>query len=219
MYSVSGYILVKDMPDAGTGANFGLENVYAASESVFDTDEKWQYVEWYGETDTDQTQIELGVRVGGYSAESKGIAYFDDIRVEKVQTLPDGVFADVWFNLDTNAGSAALSEESTQKSTGALSCWGFCSLGLRPSRAVPARRTAWSPPRPGSPPWRCLPSHHRAFALRLALGGSVAGYDVDIAVFRLGACHGFGRPSRVLCGRLFLRLPAATCSFSGDSGS
>ena len=60
------------MSDAGNGANFALENLYAKSASVFDTNGDWKYVEWYGETDTGQTSAELGVRVGGYSSESKG---------------------------------------------------------------------------------------------------------------------------------------------------
>ena len=47
MYRVSGYILVKGMEDAGNGANFALENLYASSESLFDTGGEWQYVEWY----------------------------------------------------------------------------------------------------------------------------------------------------------------------------
>ena len=134
MYRVSGYILVKEMDDVGNGANFGLEEIYAASESVFSTNGEWQYVEWYGETDTGQTQIELGVRVGGFGAESKGTAYFDDIQVEKVQTLPDGVYADFWFTVDTGADAftdPAKPDGEPQKSTSGFICSGTgCSWAL-----------------------------------------------------------------------------------------
>ena len=90
MYRVSGYILVDGMEDSGNGANLAVEGVYSFSECVYDTQGQWKYVEWYGETKEGQTEIQLGVRIGGYGAESQGIAYFDDIAVEDVQTLPDG---------------------------------------------------------------------------------------------------------------------------------
>ena len=84
LYKLSGYVLVERMEDLGNGANFAIEDIYACSAGLFDTEGQWTYLEWYGETGENQTEVTIGVRVGGYSAESTGKAYFDDLTLEKV---------------------------------------------------------------------------------------------------------------------------------------
>jgi len=187
MYRVSGYILVKEMDDVGNGANFGLESIYSTSESLFDTGGKWQYVEWYGETDTGQTQIELGVRVGGFSAESKGTAYFDDIKVEKVQTIPDNVYADLWYTIDVGSSSdtgTADTQSEPEKSTGWFVILGLLFAGLA---ALGARYLLPEEPLRSADRQKTVLLFGlgltAAFALRLLLGAFVKGYDVDIGCF------------------------------------
>ena len=82
LYRLSGYVLVESMEDTGNGANFGIEGIYSFSDGLFDTNGLWQYLEWYGETGENQTEVTIGVRVGGYSAESIGKAYFDQLVLE-----------------------------------------------------------------------------------------------------------------------------------------
>ena len=65
LYRLSGYVLVENMEDTGNGANFGLEGIYSFSDGLFDTSGEWEYLEWYGETGEDQTEVTIGVRVGG----------------------------------------------------------------------------------------------------------------------------------------------------------
>ena len=98
LYKLSGYVLVERMEDLGNGANFAIEDIYACSAGLFDTEGQWTYLEWYGETGQGQTELTFGIRVGGYSAESIGKAYFDDICLEKLETLPQGIVADLWYN-------------------------------------------------------------------------------------------------------------------------
>ncbi len=187
VYRVSGYILVKDMESGGNGANFALEDQYAASESVFDTHGEWQYVEWYGETDTDQTEVELGVRVGGYSAESKGTAYFDDISVEKVQEVPDGVFADFWFTLSnsSSAGASGATDSTPKKSTGwfILLALIFALLAALGARWLLAGDEPLKPVQKQNTLFLFALGMMAALVLRLWLGGSVEGYGVDIGCF------------------------------------
>lgn len=52
------------MEDEGNGANFGIEDLYASSTGLYDTDGQWQYLEWYGKTGADQREITLGVPFG-----------------------------------------------------------------------------------------------------------------------------------------------------------
>lgn len=101
MYCLSGWIKASDIPDAGRGANLSVEGLYVFSESVFDSDGEWLYIETYGETGEDQEEVTVFVRVGGYSGESEGMAQFDDVSLRKVDELPEGVVADLWFKLQT----------------------------------------------------------------------------------------------------------------------
>ena len=97
MYRLSGWIRAAEIPDAGRGANLSVEGVYAFSDSFYETEGEWVYVETYGLTSDDQTEITVFARLGGYSGESQGTAAFDDLSLVKVDELPEGVFADAWF--------------------------------------------------------------------------------------------------------------------------
>jgi len=118
LYRLSGYVLVENMEDTGNGANFGVEGIYSFSDGFFDTHGEWKYLEWYGETGEDQTEVTIGVRVGGYSAESTGKAYFDDIVLQEVEELPENVIASLWYSAYSDSFAPAEKEDNkNQKST------------------------------------------------------------------------------------------------------
>lgn len=117
LYRLSGYVLVDSMEDTGNGANFGIEGIYSFSDCLFETDGEWQYLEWYGETGENQHEVTIGVRVGGYSAESTGKAYFDDLVLERVDSLPQNVVASLWYNANTGFSASEETEETNEKST------------------------------------------------------------------------------------------------------
>lgn len=96
MYLFSGYILA-DHVEGGHGANLSIEGVYAFSEKCYDTAGKWQYIQYYGETGSDQHYITVFARLGGYSGESKGTASFSDLSLVKVDSIPGNLIADIWF--------------------------------------------------------------------------------------------------------------------------
>jgi predicted membrane-bound dolichyl-phosphate-mannose-protein mannosyltransferase/Gpi18-like mannosyltransferase len=186
LYRVTGYILVEAMEDYGNGANIGIEGVYAFSQTVFDTQGAWREIQWYGETGEDQHEIELGVRVGGYSAESQGTAYFDDIRVEKVSTVPTGVIPSLWYTVDVPvaeaetaaAGAAALPATAWFLLIGAA----FVLLVALVSRPL-LRADALTPARQGPLVAVFFFVMLAGLALRVVVGGSVAGYPVDMGCF------------------------------------
>ena len=181
MYRLSGYVLVESMEDIGNGANFGIENIYSFSDCLFDTDGQWEYLEWYGETGEDQTTLTFGVRVGGYSAESVGKAYFDDIALEKVDTLPENVIASIWYD----ASEQAQTNVSAQKSEkGYKSTSLFVVLGLLFLLGFAAARSALN--RNGSQAQtRMLLLFTAIIGLigRIWLAVAVPGYQVDIGCF------------------------------------
>lgn len=101
MYRLSGWIRAEDILDAGHGANLSVEGVYVFSESLYNTQGEWVYIETYGLTADDQTEVTIFARVGGYSGESQGSAAFDDLALVEVEALPEDVFADAWYTIPT----------------------------------------------------------------------------------------------------------------------
>lgn len=99
MYRLSGWIYADGIDAVGHGANLSIEGVHARSESIRNSDGNWVYVETYGMTDDEQTEVTVFARVGGYSGESKGAACFDDIALVRVNELPSGIFAEAWYNI------------------------------------------------------------------------------------------------------------------------
>ena len=96
LYCLSGYVRANDVT-GGHGANLSVEGVYAFSEKVYDTGNDWEYIEYYGETGPEQYSVTVFARVGGYSGESKGLAAFDQLKMTQVDSVPDGVIADLWY--------------------------------------------------------------------------------------------------------------------------
>ncbi len=188
LYRVSGYILVENMENTGNGANFAIEDVYAFSKRLYDTNGEWQYVEWYGETEAGQTEVQLDVRVGGYGAESQGAAYFDDIAVEQVDSVPDGVTATLWYNYNygdsaADAGNDA-GEPAQHKNTLLFLLLAAVFLILVAMGAGELlREEKLDKSKPNAAMLAFVLALAAAFALRLALGAQVAGYGVDMGCF------------------------------------
>ncbi|MCR4882951.1 MAG: phospholipid carrier-dependent glycosyltransferase [Clostridiales bacterium] len=100
LYKLSGYICAEGISDAGWGANLSIEGLYVYTDGLFDTNGDWQYVTMYGETGEDQYEVTVFVRLGGYSGESDGFAAFDNIRLERVDSIPADSIAVRWYQLD-----------------------------------------------------------------------------------------------------------------------
>ena len=64
-YRLSGYILAQNCSedDGARGANLSVYNSAAYSVSVYDTAGEWQYVELYGKTGPDQTELVVCARI------------------------------------------------------------------------------------------------------------------------------------------------------------
>ena len=93
-YILSGYIRTEDVV-GGHGANLSFGGVYVFDnlqyEPIYDTDGQWKYVEYYGETGPDQVAVDIYARLGGYSGESSGKAWFADLALRKTDSVPSGI--------------------------------------------------------------------------------------------------------------------------------
>ncbi|MDY5730648.1 MAG: phospholipid carrier-dependent glycosyltransferase [Eubacteriales bacterium] len=166
-YKLSGYILAGEIQD-GKGANLSIEGVYSFSQSLYDTQDKWEYVELFGKTGPSQTTLKVFARLGGYSGESRGFAYFDDIALEKVE---EPRLYDNWY-------ASAPQKQEEPKETGnhytlivfVMVLYAICAYLL------------WT--RSGKIPTALLIiAFIIAFLLRIIIAMQIHGYGVDMGCF------------------------------------
>ena len=69
-------------------------------------------------TGKDQRSVTIFVRLGGYSGESTGEAWFKDVRLYKVDGVPGGYSASLWTKSESS--SSAKSEKSSGEGTASL---------------------------------------------------------------------------------------------------
>ena len=191
MYCLSGYVRADGITD-GHGANLSIEGIYAFSRQFYDTDDEWQKIEYYGETGPDQYELTVFARLGGYSGESKGSASFDSLTLIKVQELPDGILADLWFQPDNTMDDENEDEWETGEGEnqagrfmwpklivlGILYCIIFFAVVLyfRDGKKTPKPLYEKSEK-------RIWPLMLLALFLRIALSYLIEGYSVDVNCF------------------------------------
>ncbi len=187
LYRLSGW--VKAQSDAGDengwGANLSVEGVYASTDWIYDTDGAWRYVEMYGETGEDQTEVVVCARLGGYSGESVGMAWFDDLRLEKVDSVPGEDIALRWYNVARPAAAESFDEDEAAPFYPWLiaiaAVYTLALLGML--RWLGERRQPLESRRERTSPlfWVGLAL---AFGLRVFIALRVEGYQVDVNCFR-----------------------------------
>ncbi len=123
LYCLSGYIRAEDIPVEGWGANLSIEGLYAYTSGLYDTRGRWEYVAMYGETGEDQREVTVFARLGGYSGESRGMAWFDDLTLRKVDSLPEDTIAVRWYTQDNTYSWAEESDWDEEDEGTASPAW------------------------------------------------------------------------------------------------
>lgn len=90
LYRLSGWIRVDEPVNGNKGANLSALEISDTTGDVKDSRGEWVYRELYGKTERNQKELSVTLRLGGYGALAEGTVYFDDIRLEEVETLPKG---------------------------------------------------------------------------------------------------------------------------------
>ena len=182
LYRLHGYIKA-DAQD-GRGANLSIKDIYLFTDILYDTQGEWQEAVLYGRTGKDQHSVTIFVRLGGYSGESTGEAWFRDVTLCKVNGIPDGYSAPLWARALSVPDSETDSTEGTASMLLVISGIVYaglfillCCTMLRP-RLLQGWRRIWTRN------WTAVVLLLAAFALRMAIAALVPGYDVDIGCFR-----------------------------------
>ena len=188
LYRISGYIR-SDSPEGvgedgkvSKGANLSVEGLYVFSDSVYDTNGEWQEVRLYGKTGEKQDRLTLYVRLGGYSGEALGEAWFDDISVHRVDSAEEG------YPIHSFAQAESEPEEKTPSSAASgaglviyailFSIFaGFVFQYLGKEKSLARKTGLW-----------CLGAvMAAALILRLVPALLCRGYDIDVNDFRVWA--------------------------------
>ena len=191
MYRLSGWIKASGILDAGHGATLSVEGVHARTEGLYDTNGEWVYVETYGITGDDQKEVTVFARVGGYSGESQGAASFDDLALEMVEELPEGVYAKAWYTVETVPVVEPVDESAADEAQpawpwlivigclyAAAGCWLMRHFQL--DRREEALREASAK---AHMPWFVVIGMLVAAAARILIAFKVEGYQVDVNCF------------------------------------
>ena len=186
IYRVSAYIMAEACPDTGYGASLSIADIFVSTDGVRDTAGQWQYVEMYGETGPEQTELTLMARVGNYGSTHTGRAWFDNIEITPVDELPDGALL-ASFSTPAPAVETAFEtvDEEPERNTEALLLIAVLFVALSCAGWATIRRlNETHPDLRGNGEGRILAVIlGAAFIPRLYLAVRYPGYRVDITCF------------------------------------
>ena len=188
VYCLSGEIYVEAMEDAGKGANLSVEGVYVFSESFYEADGLWHHAELYVKTASEQRELIVFARVGGYSGESVGKAFFDNLELKKVDSVPAGVYVE---SLETQAPSQDSGNDyedevtSSRYAISLLTCLMLALLTLLLLQFFYSKKQELT--KKGATRAALAVGLLVALLARMVISGLVHGYDVDVVDFQFWA--------------------------------
>ena len=89
-YRLTARVRAEGCGEGTKGANVSFSGVYGTSRDLHDTNGQWGTLTLYGRTGKGQKEITVMARLGGYGAENTGKAWFTDVSLEQVETVPVG---------------------------------------------------------------------------------------------------------------------------------
>lgn len=121
VYHLSCYVKAEGC-EGGAGANISVANAFSYSDGVYDTQGEWVLTEMYGITGKGQTELTVYLRLGGYSATTVGEAWFDNVTLEKIETVPADVNVQPLYSTVTSQQQEKPAISAEAKSTAVLAC-------------------------------------------------------------------------------------------------
>jgi dolichyl-phosphate-mannose-protein mannosyltransferase len=116
IYRLSCWIKTENVGEHNKGANISIEGELKSSKDIRGTNSKWEYSEMYAKTSNETSELNVTVGLGGYSSVNTGTAYFDDVIVEEVGSIPPGAVVSYLVNDKQKSTSDSESTSSNYKS-------------------------------------------------------------------------------------------------------
>ncbi len=98
-YRISCWVKTENVKSDIKGANLSIEGSTNTSRDIRGTSDNWEYIELFGKSSPNQESFTLTVGLGGHGNTNTGKAWFDDIEVVELDSLPLGKTA---ISLDPN---------------------------------------------------------------------------------------------------------------------
>lgn len=90
-YKLSCWVKTENVGSERTGAIISLLDYVFSSKDLKGTNNEWQYAEMYFKPGAGINGVVVTVSLGGHGNMNKGKAYFDDLSLEEVTNVPNGV--------------------------------------------------------------------------------------------------------------------------------
>jgi len=114
IYKLSCYIKTENISKEGAGACISIEGQLEASKALNGINNDWQEEEMYVKTGSGVNSVTVTVGVGGYGSLSTGKAYFDNVVVEEVNSIPENAIVSE-LKLDKNENKSNTNNDSSSK--------------------------------------------------------------------------------------------------------
>ncbi len=186
LYRISCMCKVENVGDEGIGANISIENTFCYSDILTDTGGEWVYLELYGYTGEDQTELTIFARVGGYSGEATGCAWFDNFEMVQLDEEPEGVVVQDFTPVGSSGSSSLDSSDTEEEEEPDRNTEMYVLLTCIYVLAVVAvaRKYGRSPERSSEYYRNCMIVLTLiALAIRLIFAAIVPGYNTDVNCF------------------------------------
>ncbi len=151
VYRLTGFVKAEGIdPETGAGASLSVIGSYGMFPSVYDTGGEWTELTSYFKTHANQRSLIVGARLGDYSADNSGKAWFDGLSLTRVDEAPAGVsvislrdYTDSAVSQGDQAADAKASEGAdSQVLWLSLFAAALCLLYIARGRGVPSPRLA-----------------------------------------------------------------------------
>ena len=180
-YKLTARVMAEGCDPDQIGANVSFLGVFGTSDDVHNTDGGWETLTLYAQTGDSQKDATVCVRLGGYGSEATGRAWFTDVSLEQVESVPVGAFV-------LDLATPEPQKETAQKNEGskaavipglmAAACaYLIAAFALVRTHLAGGRMDE----RRGLIQLGALLMG--ALALRVALAGMIRGYGVDMGCF------------------------------------
>ena len=117
IYRLSARVRAEGCDADKVGANLSFLGIYGTSESAHDTDGEWTTLTLYASTGKGQREATVCVRLGGYGSEASGKAWFTDVELTQVDSVPIGVQV---LDIAPRESSSQSSSEKAQSGNHAI---------------------------------------------------------------------------------------------------
>lgn len=116
-YKLSCWVKTDNVGTDRTGAIISLLDYVYSSKDLKGTNDKWEYTEMYFKPAKGVSTVVVTISLGGHGNMNKGKAYFDDLSMEEVANVPDGVSVAPIEGKAPAENTASGSEKATGMST------------------------------------------------------------------------------------------------------